>query len=243
MARRGIAVLALLVAALAGCADDDTVFPPGAGDTATVVFRDGVSPDASYNGTRDALLKNGPTNDFRNRCYGNVPFDTIGSVSLAGAPYERRLVLKMDLSAIADCAWVLSASLSLAFEAAPPESITVAMHRVLRPSYTGTWIEGQNGIQTGVSWLTVDGAESWFAEGGDFESEPLSRARIAGDTVVVFPVPSALARGWIDAPATNHGVLLRSASTTSGRFALAHLREAFVPSLRPSFTVTYLRGG
>ena len=235
--------LVLAVSAFAGCAGDDTVFPPGAGDTATVVFRDGASPDASYNGTRDSFLKNGPTNDFRNRCYGGVPFDTIGSVLLAGAPYERRLVLKMDFSAITDCAYVLSANLAIAFEAAPPESITLSMHRVLRPAYTGTWIEGQNGIQTGVSWLTVDGAESWYAEGGDFESEPFARARIAGDSVVSFSVPAALARIWIDAPAANHGILLKSVDPAPERFVRAHLRETFAPSLRPRFAVTYLRGG
>ena len=241
--RGGLTIASLALAALAACADNDSVYPTASGDTVTAVFQDGAHPDESYGGTRDAFLKDGPTNDFRNRCYGNVPFDTVGAASLAGSPYERRIVVKMDLSSITDCASVLFSSLSIAFESAPPESITLEMHRIVRPSSSATWLEGMDGIQNGVSWLTVDGEESWAAPGGDFEVVPLHRARIAGDTVVAFPVPPALARDWILAPATNHGVLLRSAEFPSGRSVLAHLRETFNPAARPRLSVTYLRGG
>ncbi len=234
---------ALLAAAFAGCADNDTVFPPGpVPDTVTVAFRDGASPDAGYNGTRDALLKDGPTNDFRNRCYGTTPRDTIGAVSLAGALYERRLVIKMDLSSITDCAAVVSATLVVALEEAFPDSITLAAHRISRPSYS-PWIEGQNGLQTGVSWLTVDGAEAWYQEGGDIDAQPFALARISGDTAAAFSVPPALARAWIANPASNHGVLIRSAAPFAGRFALVSLRGTPDEEKRPRFELVYLRGG
>ncbi len=241
--RAAFLALPLAVAALAGCADNDVVYAPGSGDTAIVVFQDGVSPDASYNGTRDAFLKDGPTSDFRNRCYGNVPLDTVGAVPLAGGLYERRLVIKVDLSSITDCGAVLSSSLSIAFDDAPAESITIEVHRVIPPVSSGPWIEGFDGIAGGVSWLTVDGSESWGTEGGDIDGEPLDGARISGDTVVAFAIPAALASDWLAAPASNSGVLLKIAAPLSERFAVAHLRESSIPGLRPRFRIVYLRGG
>jgi hypothetical protein len=240
---RLMGVFAIAAAVASGCADSDIVYPPGSPpETVIVAFRDGVSPSFAYNGTRDAFLKNGPTNDFRNRCYGNVPYDTIGAVPLAGALYERRLVIKMDVSAISDCGTVISTTLSLAFEDAPPDSITLTAHRILRPSYS-TWIEGLNGLQEGVSWLTIDGAEAWYEEGGDIEGEPFARARIAGDTVIAFAVPPVLVRGWIADPAATHGVLIRSAHPSFGRFTCAHLRETPVDDDRPRLEIKYLRSG
>lgn len=235
-----IAILGLTVAVIASCANDEITYPTGSRDTSTVIFKDGLSPYQGYDGTRDAIIKNGPGNDFRNRCYGTEPMDTLGFSFLAGSFYERRLVVEMDLSIISDCAEVLSAVLSISVNGAGIDTITLAAHRILRPTYS-SWVEGRNGLQTGVSWLTVDGAESWYSEGGDFDSAALDVCRIAGDTVVSFSLPAWLVRTWISSPESNHGILVRCIDPPSSRFAIAYLRETPLESRRPQLKLVYIR--
>lgn len=234
---------ALLAAVLGGCADNDTVYPDGtAAETVRVAFRDGALPTLAYNGTRDAVIKDGPTIDFRNGCFGTEDADTIGAAVLGGSTYERRLLVKMDLSSITDCGSVVAASLSIRIEAPPADSLAIEMLRITRPSYS-PWVEGTTGAATGVSWTTVDGAEPWLIEGGDTDGIVLARARIAGDTTVVLRIPPAVAESWIDAPAGNNGLVLRAAYPGLARSGRVRSRESAAAADRPRMDIAYLRGG
>lgn len=238
-----LAAAATIAAAFVGCADNDTVFPPGTPpETMRVAFQDGVSPTTAFDGTRDAVIKDGPTNDFRNGCFGAEDADTIGAVALGGSTYERRLLVKTDLSSITDCGSVVSASLSIRLETPPGDSLAIDLLRISRPSYS-PWVEGTTGTATGVSWTTVDGAEPWLVEGGDTDGLVLDRARIAGDTTIVFRIPPALAEDWIHTPSGNHGVMLRATFPGVPRFGIARQRESAAASDRPRMDVAYLRGG
>ena len=65
--RAALVALSLCVALAAGCGDKGTVvIPPPSPDTVSVSFQDGVLPTANYQGTADAMLKDGPNNALRN---------------------------------------------------------------------------------------------------------------------------------------------------------------------------------
>ena len=105
---------AAAVALLAGIGCDSTTGPPpGNSDTVTVVFRDGAEPLPSYTGTRDAVIRDGPSVAMRTRNEGSSPLDTLGNVSIGESLYERRLLLRFDLTSITDCGTVTGALLTI----------------------------------------------------------------------------------------------------------------------------------
>ena len=230
--------------ALMGCGDDEriTIPPLPSPETLTVSFQDGVSPTASYGGTRDAMLKNGPANEFRNGNFGIMPFDTMGSVRLGAALYERRLIIKMDLSHITDCSRVLAASLSMRIIPPAPDSILLEANRVDLMSWQG-WVEGDGGVFGGVSWTTLDGTAPWADEGGDYEAAAFDQETVSSDSSVTFTLPPALVRTWIKQPETNHGVIVKGAEPSGGRSLIVFMREYDRASWRPRIDVTYIKGG
>ena len=154
---------------LAGCSEEsDRILPPPApNDTITIAFQDGVSPYLSYLGTRDAILKDGPTWELRNGNFGHVYLDTLGACELAGEPTERRLLLRFDLSAVTNCASVVESRIELRIEAGEGDSITLGAFEAAVPSgYSGSWVEGFGGTGGGASWYAIDGAVPWETEGG-----------------------------------------------------------------------------
>ena len=235
-----LVILPCLVA-LTGC-DDNTLITPQAPDTVRVSFQDGVLPAASYHGTADAMLKNGPSNGLRNGNFGAAPSDTLGSALLSSDFFERRLIIKMDLSSIKDCSQVLSAGLSIRIAPTASDAMTLEAHRVVLPDYN-PWVEGFGGLARGVSWTTIDGAAPWTAEGGDFESASIDRKTVSSDTVVTFSLQPALVKSWILKPASNHGVVIKTTDISRELFAIVFLREFSTAARRPRLDVTYLKGG
>jgi hypothetical protein len=233
----------LLCAVAAGCSNNDQVVnPPFHLDTLTVAFQDGVSPSTSYSGTRDAVLKDGPTIALSNGNFGFVPVDTIGVVQLGYGLYERRLILRMDLSQITGCSKVIEATLSIHVAPPGPDSLTLEAYRVLRPA-GNSWVEGIGGLAAGVSWATVDGAEPWTTPGGDYDPTPLDLRTIATDSVFTFSLPPALVLTWIKQPLTNHGVIIASGDAATPRFTTVFLRESAAARLRPRMQIVYIKGG
>ena len=233
-------VLACLVP-LAGC-DDDAVVTPQTPDTVRVSFQDGALPAASYRGTTDAVLKNGPNNGMRNGNFGAAPSDTVGSVLSSTDFFERRLIIRMDLSSIKSCSQVLSASLSIRLALGGSDTITFEAHQVILPDYN-PWTEGFGGVAFGVSWTTIDGSAPWTAEGGDFDDAVIDRMTVTGDTVVVFSLRPSLVKSWILKPGSNHGVLIKTTDVPRELFAIVFLREFSTAARRPRLDVIYLKGG
>ena len=226
------------------CSDDEHIVspPPSSPETLSVSFQDGVLPDASYGGTRDAMLKNGPSYQFRNGNFGAMPFDTLGSVLLGTALYERRVIIKMDLSRITDCSRVLSASLSMRLIPPAPDSMLIEVNRVDLMNWQN-WLEGAGGVFGGVSWTTLDGTAPWVTEGGDLDPTALDQETVLSDSTVTFALPPALVRNWITNPATNHGVIVRGAQPAGGGSVIVFMRESDRVAWRPRIDVTYLAGG
>jgi hypothetical protein len=233
-----VSAVSLCLAAFAGCGSDDQLAPAPGSDTIRAAFQDGVSPSASYHGTADAVLKNDPDTAAANVNFGSAPSDTLGSILLSTAFYERRLIIRMDISSITDCSAVVSARLSIRVTPPTPDSITLEAHLINKQ-----WTEGSGGIANGVSWSTIDGTAPWTLGGGDFYSSVLDEQTVSGDSVVTFSLSPALVMEWIQAPSSNHGIIIKTTDVSRERYAIVFQREYSGGARRPRLEIAYLPGG
>lgn len=229
------------IGALAGCSDDE-VAPQGPVDTIRVAFQDGVSPSAAYRGTADAALKDNPNPATANANFGTLSADTLGSVLLSTAYYERRLIVRMDISSITDCSSVISARLSISVVPPAPDSLTLRAHLVNMPGWK-QWAEGFGGAANGVSWTTIDGADPWQSPGGDFFIAVIDERTVSSDSVVTFALSPALVREWIRNPSSNHGIIIRTTDVSRTRRTTVFQREYGNAARRPRLEIAYLPGG
>jgi hypothetical protein len=235
-----VSALSLCLAALAGCGDDE-VSPPPEPDSAHIAFQDGVSPSASYHGTADAVIKNDPDSAAANVNFGTAPSDTLGSVLLSTAFYERRLVIRMDISSITNCSAVISARLSIHVTPPAPDSITLEARLINLPGWK-PWTEGFGGPASGVSWSTIDGSAPWTLAGGDFFDSVIDEQTVSNDSVVTFSLSPALVMNWIRYPSSNHGIVIMTTDVSRARYAIVFQRESSVAVRRPRLEISYQPG-
>lgn len=230
----------------AGCGDDGG-FPPSQDsdrDTLEIAFQDGTHPYDTYFGTRDAVIKNGPVPGLINGNFGAEPIDTVGIVHAGAGYYERRLLVRMDLSGFSGCSAVIDARLSLRIESDITDSLVLEMYEVVvPPAIPGSWAEGTGDLFAGVSWCTVDGAAPWTTPGGDFPDVVLDAQTVRDDSTVTFSLPGGLVLSWVQKSSTNHGIIIRARDNAGERFVLVHLRESSTPAYRPKLELLYFKSG
>ncbi len=244
MNRKALIHLILFGAAvvLSGIGCDSSTTAPGESDTITVAFRDGASPLPSYTGTRDAVIKNGPDHATQNGNYGTRPSDTLGVIDIGGSPFEQRMLVKFDLTSITDCGTLTGATLTINITPADTsDTIWLDVYEATVPAtHPKSWVEGF--LNSGVSWLTVDGDFNWTAEGGDVLGL-LASKEVKADTVVTFDLDAAVVEDWVKRPWINHGVLIRPRTSGDEAFVYAYMRETTAISLRPELYIKYIKGG
>lgn len=242
--RRTTIILAALILS-AGCGDDqeNVYVPDKTSDTTKVVFQDLVSPYSSYQGTRDAVIKENPGLQLRN--FGNQPLDTIGTVEKYGEYYQKRLIIRMDLTSISSCSFVRDAFLQLSLEEGGTGNPQFELYRVIIPDgiLPNSWMEGSGGSNEGVSWLYADDAVPWTNEGGDYFPTPLDTSIVESDTTLTFSVPGPIISHWINNPDENHGFVIIPLSSDSSSYRIIHLRESSIPEKRPLLQFVYLEAG
>jgi hypothetical protein len=244
MKRHALITCALVLLVAAGCGDDSGPLPPqnSERDTLEATFQDGVHPDGAYFGTRDAVIKNGPAAELVNGNFGTAVLDTLGIVFTGSDYYERRLLVRMDLSGLSGCSAVLDARLSISIESELADSFVLEAYELAVPQIIpGSWKEGTGGLFAGVSWWTADGATPWLTPGGDIPPAPLDEQTVRADSAVTFSLPGSLVLGWIREPSSNHGVLIRARG--GERFVLARLRESTAAAERPMLRILYFKSG
>lgn len=241
---KGFFPLLILLLLAAGCSENNKsiFFDPGNGESETVEFQDGVLPDPSYTGTRDAFLKDGPGLDNYN--FGLMSSDTVGYRLLTASYYESRYIIQFDISALSGCAEIDSAALFLRLSLPSADSLVLEAYEATVPQVMpGTWLEGVGGLRGGVSWQTVDGSIPWDTWGGDLVGAPLDSATVVQDTVMSFEIPNDLVFRWIEDPLSNHGIVVRLVGTFPGEHITLHARESAVPAVRPRLMIEYIPGG
>ena len=179
-----------------------------------VAFQDGVSPLPSYAGTRDSFIEETyPAHNYGTNATIQVDGDNPG-----GSGKELRMVLRWDTSAIPAGSRIQSASvvLQLLSRGRPPYEV----HAIKR-----AWTE------TDVCWQSTS---------SDRGAAILAFALPVTPVEYAFPLNAegiALVQAWIDAPASNFGLMLTAPQNSYG--LQAHARETTDASKRPKLVVTY----
>ncbi|MFO7916015.1 MAG: hypothetical protein R6U43_10050 [Candidatus Krumholzibacteriales bacterium] len=247
MTWRNIIISSIALAlAISGCGEDSSTGIPGEEpDTMVTTFRDGVSPFPSYRGTRDAVIKDAPAEALWNLNWGGMESDTIGSIQIESGRYQRRLLVRMDISEISACQEVLNAELTLHINPVMSDSVIFRVFRAVVPeNVPDHWTEGEDQGQnkTGVSWQYATVATPWDNEGGDYLTPYLDSVYIGGDSTVTFSLPPSMVEDWIKNPLYNDGVLIKS-DYLSGGYKIVYMRENSRPDLRPELRISYLGFG
>lgn len=194
----------------------------------------------------DATLLNEPQGLLAN---GAGPVMIVGrSAGSSSAPVRRSLVRFDVASALPAGAVVNSVALTLDNPSGNTGPFTVELHRVL-----ASWSEGPSSTTSGqgapsqpgdVTWLHRDYPNvSWATPGGDFDTAVSTELLVDPLGVHTWPsTPLAVAdvQGWLDAPASNFGWLLKlSIETTPQSTKVFATREAATASERPRLVIDF----
>jgi hypothetical protein len=196
-----LAVRRSLLALLCACryGFDPVAIPDGASPpdvtTGSMTITFGERPTSQRTGvTFDAYV----TEDFPTRNRG-VSDDL--AVSRFSSGSEHALV-RFDLSSLAPGTQITGARLEVALldfgdeTTGPVELLLVAE----------SWVEGTGAAGSGATWTTRDGVTAWTTAGGT-TTDTIATAT-PSDRRITFVLPPTIVQGWVDAPATNAGVLL-----------------------------------
>jgi hypothetical protein len=212
----------LMWSAIAACGrvafDAFDAFENDIGDE--VAFQDGIAPDPSYAGTRDATLDS------------NVPMDRMGDnpiISADGSHLagEQVLLLAWNISMIPPGRRVANATIILARNGSNDPYPVHALGRTFDELST-SWLEAA----AGMTW-EVAGAR------GPSDRSPGVIATVPAmpmDEMVALAIPLttegvAIVQRWIDDPSSNQGVVIADSTRNDGLEAAS--RENPDPSARP----------
>jgi hypothetical protein len=179
-----------------------------------VAFQDGALPLPSYSGTRDAFIEEiSPTHN-----YGTNPTIQVDGDNPGGTGKELRMVLRWDTSGIPAGSKVQSATvvLQLLNRGRTPYEV----HAIKR------------------AWNESD--VCWQSTAADRGVPILGFAMPVSPVEYAFPLNAegiALVQSWIDAPASNFGLMLTAPKNSYG--LQAHARETADASKRPKLVVTF----
>jgi hypothetical protein len=198
------AIVSLSFLGVVGCASGDRDGGDGSqGELAiatyTTAFQDGVSPTASYAGTRDTMLEQ----DHPSTSHGGDPRLSVSGDTPGGSGKDLVALLRWDLAAaIPSNAIVRGARITLTVtdRADQPYSL----FELLR-----AWDEGT------ATWKLASSSVDWGSNGADDATDrataSLGVIRAASTGTFTFTLNSAgiaAVQRWVDDPSTNHGVIL-----------------------------------
>lgn len=152
------------------------------------------------------------------------------STSLECEGSQKHVLLRLDLSALAQGTVVTSAQLHLTFSNGSPGTITI------RPVLED-WVEGTQAGSTGVANnVQRTATANWTTAGANAPgSAGAAIATMAGVTGAnTIMLPTVTVQGWIDTPSTNRGVTVVCAGDT--RLAP---RESATATSRPQLDVMH----
>jgi len=186
---------------------------------------DGVGSDATVEldaapGTRILTFGERPTSIVQNvttdtSLYAGFDTGNFGiSEDLSVYDLFEVALLRFDLSSLSSTDIVIAASLELVID--PSGDQLAGVLQLLR--LDESWVEGvgDGEIAPGANWNDRGTGASWSTPGGTgtFNLASLGLGAIAGPISFDLPAPSV--QGWIDTPASNHGV--RMVSPDSGHW-------------------------
>ncbi|MDQ3265321.1 MAG: DNRLRE domain-containing protein [Myxococcota bacterium] len=193
-------------------------------------FQEGVSPEATYAGTRDTFLdERAVTTNFG----GSDAVIVDGDDSAGGGGDKPKLgLVGWVVSTVPPDATVTAVTLVLTVSEPSFEQFTV--HRMIRP-----WTEDQ------ATWEQPATGASWeiFGAAGSTDRSPEEFARFEPSVLGAQIVPLnaagvAAVQGWVSDPSTNRGLAFLTSPVVGDGFEFRS-REYAVPLERPRLEVEY----
>jgi hypothetical protein len=158
-----------------------------------------------------------------------------------------RGLLGFDLSLVPSGSTMNTASLTLNMSKSLTGSGTITLQRVLADWGEGASNSGDPGgggafaTPGDATWLnTFYNSGTWSTPGGDFDSTTSASAGIVGGLNIVSSTPQLVAdlQGWMSAPSTNFGWIVRGDETTLGSSLRFDTRESG-PGTSPRLTIDF----
>jgi hypothetical protein len=170
---------------------------------------------------------------------------------LTGEELLRRAVIAFDIAAhVPAGAQITAATLQLNVSLQQSGTHTSTLHRL-----TQDWGEGNSNsnVQGGgrgapaaandATWLhTFFSASMWTAAGGDFVPQGSASTSISGNGLAVWASTATMVtdvQGWLDAPATNFGWIIRTDEATFRSAKRFDSRQHNSPANHPVLVVVY----
>lgn len=182
----------------------------------------------------------------------------IGALGANGAGLPQRGLMRFDLAGLPPGAQITNVTLRFTITLASPgagASDPVNLHRV-----TNSWGEGSASSGAAGQGAPASAADAtwtsrffrnptggdpsipWAAQGGDFVAAPSGSTNVGLAGTYTIPSSTQLiadVQSWVDAPATNHGWVLRGAESLQFSARGIATRESANAGDRPLLTVTY----
>ena len=196
-------------------------------DTMLKSFQDGLAPDPSYAGTRDAYIRQASATT----AHGLETTLQVDGDDPSGSGNDMNILLAWDVSAIPPGAVVIDAGIEL--QVTNPSSGSYTCYALQRG-----WIEAE------TTWNQAASSTPWETPGaaGGADRGGTALCTVTAGVVGPLAVPLnaagiAAVQAWVDNPAGNHGLLIGNPATTDG--ADFHARESGDAMARPRLNVTY----
>ena len=198
--------------------------------TATMLFQNGVSPDATYSDYTDTYLsQQNPTTNYNSDTFIAVDGDDPG-----GSTNDLAALMRWDISSLPAGAVATSASITV--RVTNQSSGTYNLYEALK-----SWNE------VTATWNTTDGSTSWQSSGAqgalDRNSTLLggiSAGSTGNNTTTLNSDGIALINQWISTPASNYGFVLANSTATDGLDFRSSAHST--ASTRPVLSITYELG-
>ncbi len=184
-----------------------------------------IQPDDSTG--VDAYLSSGA---YSNLNLGSTNLAFIGA-STGKSPISYRMLLRFDLSAVPQGAFITGAQLALTKNSGVYTSgAAFHAHRLTREDWT----------ELGVTWDVYDGVHAWTTPGGDYATEHAASATlVTADTQLVIDSLAALAADAIWYRQRELNLLLRTTQVSDG-YAVFYTSDEANAALRPKLVVDYI---
>lgn len=197
----------------------------------SIIYRNGVSPDASYNDTEDAHI---------NTYY---PSRTMGycasAIAVNAGTHKYRTLIRFGLPGLPTTARIAGATLDLSVNgyynySTPP--YTLYGYRVTVPWQQSNLCDVDVASNTYPTW-TSSGFTAWATPGGDY-AEVCGTLTGSGTGTLQMVLSPSLVQGWLDSAFPNYGIIIIADNSKQGGFGWLS-NETTSSSARPRLTVYY----
>ncbi|HRU38392.1 MAG TPA: DNRLRE domain-containing protein [Candidatus Goldiibacteriota bacterium] len=234
---RKIFVLLFVLLLFGSCAEQGPAGPAGADGAGLICvsFQQAAYPDAAYNGTTDTRIFDTSANSNYGGCFNLTVGRTATSIIA-------RALIRFEISGfIPNGAVIKKAYLTLRSYYFDGSEVLFVAHGITR-----SWTEGDGDCgganNVNATWSYYDGSTNpWTSAGGDFNNAAASDPINAGTTAnyVTIEINPSLVQEWLDTPAKNYGLLIKSTNETTTNHVGFYSSENGNVASRPRLTVYY----